>query len=192
MRLVSLVACRACFGEAKRKTVASTSATKAAQGSQEWRRHHQQVRDQTKCPAKSANAWTKVHAKQLKPLGLTERCLDLIDLAHDVVTAKHREDADVSGLYLDLSQSGGHRPWTCEQLRSVTTSSHYFSYSLCRPIEPQELFGVLGFLKPQFGTLSFSCLKSMLGECMSLPCVGLIVYGLCVAGFPDKWAGTRR
>ena len=116
----------------------------------------------------------------------SQRELDLLNLAFQAQSAKHGP-AGIEELYVDISQSANHAPWTSGHLRSITTSASFFAFHRSRLLLPQELFRVLGFEGLNVSTVSRHAQQQMLGECMSLSCLATIIYGV-LTSLPEHWS----
>ena len=98
---------------------------------------------------------------------------DVVDIAF--ATTQDRD------MWVDISQSASCRPWVTSKslggLRSMCSSSVYFSAKQDRLLLSKEHMSLLGF---NIGSLSFQGLtaagiRSLSGEAMAPPCVGLLV-----------------
>ena len=111
--------------------------------------------------------------------GFTARVKDLLDVGFQM------NSRNPEALFCDVSQSVQHTPWVRSKLRSITTSSRYWSYSAERLLEPQELLRAFGF-EPDCTGVSKHHLQNLLGECMSPPCIGIIILTLATCT-PTLW-----
>eukprot|EP00971_Amphidinium_carterae_P348147 6490349-Amphidinium_carterae.2 len=142
-----------------------------------WKNKHAEVRKKEKC--EGIPCWAGTDTLQWPGLE-TQRVKDVINLAWQVNVKKLGADLiNPFKLYVDVSQSGHHRPWVYGKLRSVTTSSVIFNFGARRCLLPEEVFAILGFDEAKFGTLSSFAKKDLVGECMALPCVAMCLAALC-------------
>eukprot|EP00971_Amphidinium_carterae_P338347 6475619-Amphidinium_carterae.1 len=170
----------------KAKCKSSKRSTTVSSEEPGWPKQHAQVRAKLKL---GTSKWTP---GRTVPGVESERGRDLLDIAYQAYICKKEKDPtlELADVYVDVSQSAKHFPWIFRGLRSVTTSSVYFSFGRERLLHPQELFSVMGFGRPVFTQLSNSALQTMLGECMALPCVAVPLFGLITGAFPEKWSRT--
>eukprot|EP00971_Amphidinium_carterae_P125035 2477218-Amphidinium_carterae.1 len=91
----------------------------------------------------------------------------------------------MSGVFVDVSQDGHLKPWTRHKLRSITTSTAWFSFDHKRLLLPEELFKVLGF-NANTSNMSASALSDLLGEAIAPPCLGILLMSILTA-IPGFW-----
>eukprot|EP00971_Amphidinium_carterae_P334572 6469927-Amphidinium_carterae.1 len=110
----------------------------------------------------------------------TERVRDLIHTTHSCLLAQGHRPED---FFVDVSQSLSRSPW-CSTLRTLTTSSTYFSFAKGGIVHPSAHLRVLGLNFE--GTYSASAYKFLAGEAMAAPCVALASMALLMS-LPHCW-----
>ena len=157
----------------------STGNVKVVGRTEAWRAKHEEVR--VECGVGSA-LWTPGRRLDDVP---TEPARDLLDLAYQVVQ-KAEPGRDMSDCFVDISQDGKHRPWCRGYIRSITTSTKWWSFKLQRALLPEELLQILGFDGVELGSLSKAAISDLLAESIALPCLS-VVLGSMVLALPDLW-----
>ena len=118
----------------------------------------------------------------------SERVKSLLDVVWTLVkrSAANTGVLEVEkDLYVDVSQCISRRAWTTVgKLSSLNTSSCIFSFGMRRALAPAEFFVLLGFKAPRTGQLTNTALKSLSGEAMSLPQIGVCILALS-SGLPE-------
>eukprot|EP00971_Amphidinium_carterae_P349144 6490864-Amphidinium_carterae.1 len=122
------------------------------------------------------------------------RVTDLLALAEEVTSKKLAKTLNVqqltesqliemkSQLYTDVSQCASRRPWSTGTLRTITSSSVIWSHGRSRELTPHELMKVLGFAEnTDLSAIAVTQAKSLVGECMSVPCVAISLAALLLA-----------
>ena len=130
-------------------------------------------------------SWTR-DTKSLRTTTLSDRVMDIIDLGHAALS-KANPEGDLRHFYIDTSQSATRAPWVHKHLRAVTTSTDLFSFGRQRYLSAEELFRALGFEALNLKHISPTSQKDLLGEAMSIPCVGT-VFACLVLSVPALWA----
>ena len=121
---------------------------------------------------------------------IPERAKDIIDGAW--LHQRLRTDSDISdqelekAFFADTSQCMTRKPWAYHDLPTLTTSSTIWSYSRKRYMLAEEHLRTLGFgdvpgcLTLDMKGMSQAALKSLSGEGMALPCIGMILGAMAV------------
>eukprot|EP00971_Amphidinium_carterae_P334946 6470517-Amphidinium_carterae.2 len=105
---------------------------------------------------------------------------DLLNLAESV-TSK-RLGSIPPDLFTDTSQCGSREPWCIGGLRSLTTGSDFYCHAQQRALTTRDMFAVLGFEGLSDTTdLSTNQCKDLLGEAMSVQCVGVALVSLILS-----------
>ena len=144
-------------------------------------------------------SWTLKHKRLRESEGLPDtdpaatRVSDLISITEGLAMKKSLSEFPgekfvMPEMYSDTSQDASCLPWCTNGLRSLTTSSEFWSHRLGRHLIPCELFTCVGFKKPQLTGLSHSMQKDLLGECMSVPASTVALLSL-LTSLPDYWSG---
>eukprot|EP00971_Amphidinium_carterae_P231732 4599076-Amphidinium_carterae.2 len=156
-----------------------------AQGaSTAWQKKHDDVRKKENCV--DVPPWSGTATLQWPGLE-SKRVLDVINLAWQVTVKKIGADVlNPFKLFVDVSQSGHHKPWVYGKLRSITTSSVIFNFGAKRCLLPEETFAILGFDGVDCSTLSGWVKKDLVGECMALPSIAMCLSALCSALQPNE------
>ena len=140
-----------------------------------------------KLPSNAGRGWVGTHKQMRLQAGLSSEQLhpkrvgDLVALAEQLNIQKeaNRQTCfDVKCLYTDVSQSAARTPWTRDGIRSITTNSEIYCHRLRRLITVSEMFAIFGFDRPDISTLSTSKAKDLLGECMTLPCITVVLFSV--------------
>ena len=124
--------------------------------------------------------WSDEHST----LGLqTERELDVVDT---VAASGHSQRADAC---VDVSQTLG-RSSSATCFPCLTTSSHFYVFSLRRAVMAREHLQILGFPSADVEGLTESAISSLAGEAMAVPCMAMVLASLLysVEGF---WKGSE-
>ena len=134
--------------------------------------------------------WWQRNAPSTRGLRCTARVEGLIDVAIALSKGRRSEDRmpsmahdhrDQQELFIDISQDVDRRPWSSPGLRSVTTSSEFFSLRhkrLLLPIEHYQLLGFAPLRNPQDSKVSATQHRDLSGEAMSPPVVALAILGV--------------
>ena len=110
----------------------------------------------------------------------------MINLAAQCIKMKSGAHADLTAILVDVSQDGGRRPWS-GHLRSMTTSSCFYSFSADRLLVGSEHMNIMGFPSHlNLQHLSESAVKDLIGEAFSLPTTSVVVLCL-VTGLTDAF-----
>ena len=120
-----------------------------------------------------------IEKKALRGLSRTDRVLDLVDITCGVAS---RPQHAHSRFYVDVSQDVLRRPWTCDWLRSLTTSTQLYGVVEDRAVLAREHMRFLGF--PQQVDLTGQTqitIKDLAGEGMAPPCIGLVMVSALAA-----------
>ena len=110
-----------------------------------------------------------------------ERTRDLVDLAFASQPSVHGLKSP--HFFVDLSQGAERAPWSTH-VRSIVQHSLIYSYKADRTLCPEEMLRLLGFddhrLQFKIG-LSAGQLRSMAGQAMAVPSIGLVLVAVCRA-----------
>jgi len=88
---------------------------------------------------------------------------------------------------VDVSQNPARTPWS-KHLPSVAQNTELYSFRKCRQIAPVEVLRILGFGDIDVQDLSNEELRSLAGECMSLPTISVVLLAIMLKGrLPDLW-----
>ena len=143
-----------------------------------WRSKHLQIAEQlVDGPRQCVSANVPVLQ------GASERVRDIVDLGYNIMK-RFNSTLNEEDLYIDVSQCASRSPWVSNGvLKAMTTSTQLYCYSQQRFVTPIELGATLGFEKDvyDYRCLTVSDQKQMLGESMSVPCIGLVMLSLACA-----------
>ena len=134
--------------------------------------------------------WSTRNASLCRGISASARTLDVLDLAMEVTLKRkpHLDEATAEKmLFADVSQCGSRSPWTMSTLRSVTTSTDFFSFARKRAVLPAEVFRLLGFTKVNTRGLGAGDLKDLVGEAMPLPPMSVLIVSL-LTSIPGFWS----
>ena len=84
------------------------------------------------------------------------------------------------GLFVDVSQMPGRRPWRYG-LRRATRNSKFYSYEHDRLITAEEVFKMYGWRAPRLEGLSHGKALDLLGDSMALPTLAVAAYALVLS-----------
>ena len=147
-----------------------------------WRQQHTDMRMAEGIPENAYKYTNDFYHTDMGPRD--GRCADLVNLAYQVLT---KDGGSVGDSFVDISQSGSRKPWMTDVLRSVTTSSCYWSFSRRRCLLQPEIFRIMGFMADtDYSDLSVGQLQDLVGACMALPSVGLMLLSL-MASLEGHW-----
>ena len=144
-----------------------------------WQQHAQQMREklgQQTGPIKETKPWSSGNHR-LQGVPTTPRVKELLDLAvlnvMDAALVNHPgEDLPlqvlVKDLYVDCSQASCRKPWSVGFLRTFTTNSQLYSFSLDRVLVPDEQLRALGFRGNLASHLHYPDVVEMAGQSMAL------------------------
>ena len=119
-------------------------------------------------------------------IGKSARTRDIIDLGYTILKSLSTPEPEDSVMFIDTSQCATRSPWCLRTVNVLTTSTELFSYGARRYLIPREYFRLMGFEGFNPGSLSPSCQKDLMGEGMSIPCIGLVLYALATS-MPTFW-----
>lgn len=160
-----------------------------------WQEQSEQIR--AKLGVVDARPWTKLISNRYTALPQTKRVLEILDLgALDHILSKSSAGTSSSekqirncmkGVFVDVSQNPARQPWTSPDSgisHCLTTGSHIYSYEHDRCLLPIEMLlcqgHSTGIKVPE--KVSQTQLRTIAGEGICLPCLGMILHGLAVSG----------
>ena len=115
----------------------------------------------------------------------SQRVIDLLNVVWTHVKMTNTEETMstlAQDMFIDTSQCISRRAWTTKgKLSSLNTSSCIFSFGLQRVLLPEEYFLLLGFQQPETAGISATAMRSLSGEAMSLPQIGVCIAALASA-----------
>lgn len=147
------------------------------------------LRQQLSAPLQTAKPWSTV--ARMTGVAVNPRIKEMVDLAYlmtkeglKMQDLPHQKDDVVKGLFADLSQNIGRRPWG--SFRTLTTASQVYHFKLDRLILPEECLRVLGFgrlakIGLQDAGLTPAETGEFVGQAMSVPSVGVACMSLITA-----------
>lgn len=121
------------------------------------------------------------------------RAKEVIDISWLSSTGiKKPTAADISDgpAFVNFSQNPSRKPWG-NTFPTFTTSTKVFSYRLGRRIVPRETLMLHGFDRDcDLSENTPSEIRNLVGETMSLPCVGACLLAIALVGrIPKLWEG---
>ena len=147
------------------------------------------LRPQRSTPLRTAKPWSTV--TRMTGTVATPRVKEMVDIAY-LLTQEglrmqdmpHQKNDIVKGLFADLSQNIGRRPWG--SFRTLTTASQVYHFRLDRLILPEECLRLLGFGRIAEIVLQDSGLTpaetgEFVGQAMSVPSVAVACMSLITA-----------
>jgi len=122
--------------------------------------------------------WTS--SQRLLGYRSSPRVTEVIDCAFLAMTAQsgNKDDRD---FLVDTSQNPSRKPWT-RKVPSLKQNTDLYSFKLRRRIVPVEHLRIMGYGDVDVHDLKHEEIRSLAGECMSVPCVSLILLAICYGG----------
>lgn len=139
--------------------------------------------------------WTKMEGKKLIGVPRLPRNFDVIDTAFLTELAKtdkrlpwdQRVALATQGMLCDYSQGSDRGSWG-NPSKTITSKTRFYSYDEDRAIIPEEHFRMMGHPSAKFDGLSQNQVRTLAGDLMSMPCVGMITAALLLcADIPGLW-----
>lgn len=138
----------------------------------------------------SERPWTSRPDVRLRGVHGNQRNLELLDIlymqrAKQLGVSFDNSTAVAAGLWADMSQDI-HRQ-SVHGMRTLTTSSIWYSFEMDRTLQASEYLFLLGYSSVNLANLSFNKVKDLAGEAMSLPSLAMVLYCTLLGCEIDVW-----